>query len=79
MNWRRVRRLLLWLRLLLREVTSTLLPKRASTQTWMFLTFVVFVGTAVLIVGLYARLVFHRETDSAARKQLREQLAEVRP
>ena len=77
MNWRRVRRLLLWLRLLLREVTSTLLPKRASTQTWMFLTFVVFVGTAVLVVGLYARLVFHRETDSAARKQLREQALQI--
>ena len=77
MNWRRVRRLLLWIRLLLREVTSTLLPKRASTQTWMFLTFVVFVGTAVLVVGLYARLVFHRETDSAARKQLREQALQI--
>ena len=77
MNWRRVRRLLLWLRLLLRELTSTLLPKRASTQTWMFLTFVMFVGTAVLVVGLYARLVFHRETDTAARKQLREQALQI--
>ena len=77
MAWRRVRRLLLWLRLLLREVTSVLLPRRASTQTWMFLTFAGFVGTAVLIVGLYARLVFHRETDSAARKQLREQALQI--
>ena len=77
MAWRRVRRLLLWLRLLLREFTSTVLPRRASTQTWMFLTFVIFVGTAVLVVGLYARLVFHRETDNAARKQLREQALQI--
>ncbi len=77
MGWRGFRRLLLWLRLLLREVTSVILPRRASTQTWMFLTFTIFVGTAVLIVSLYARLVFYRQTDRAAGEQLREQAIQI--
>ena len=39
----------------------------------MFLTFTFFVGVGVLAVGLYARLVLHSQTESAARRQLREQ------
>ena len=31
----------------------TLVPTRASTQTWMLLTFVLFVGMAVLVIALY--------------------------
>ncbi len=77
MGWRRVRRLLLWLRLLFREVVSTVVPKRASTQTWMFLTFAFFVGGAVLVVGLYARFVLHNQTETAARRQLREQALQI--
>ncbi|MFK7844212.1 MAG: sensor histidine kinase [Rhodothermales bacterium] len=77
MGWRRVRRLLLWLRLLFREVASTIVPKRASTQTWMFLTFAFFVGGAVLVVGLYARFVLHNQTETAARRQLREQALQI--
>ena len=71
-GWRRSRRLLLWLRLALREFWSVVLPRRASTQTWMFLTFAFFVGTAVLVVGLYARLVLHGQSETAARRELRE-------
>ncbi len=77
MEWRRVRRLLLWLRLLFREIVSTIFPKRASTQTWMFLTFAFFVGAAVLAVGLYARFVLHNQTETAARRQLREQALQI--
>ncbi len=77
MGWRRVRRLLLWLRLLLREVVTSIFPKRASTQTWMFITFAFFVGAGVLAVGLYARFVLHNQTESAARKQLREQALQI--
>ena len=77
MGWRRVRRLLLWLRLLSREVFSTIFPKRASTQTWMFLTFAFFVGAAVLAVGWYARFVLHNQTETAARRQLREQALQI--
>ena len=72
-GWRRARRLILWLRLALREFWSVVLPKRASTQTWMFLTFAFFVGVAVLAVGLYARLVLHSQTETTARRELREQ------
>ena len=39
----------------------------------MFLTFAFFVGAAVLAVGLYARLVLHSQTETAARRELREQ------
>lgn len=39
----------------------------------MFLTFALFVGSAVLGVGLYARLVLHKQTEKAARNDLREQ------
>ncbi len=78
MDWRRVRRLFLWLRLLVfRELVSAIFPKRASTQTWMFLTFALFVGAAVLVVGLYARFVLHNQTQTAARRQLREQALQI--
>ena len=77
MGWRRARRLLLWLRLLSREVLTTILPKRASTQVWMFLTFAFFVGSAVLAVGLYARIVLHNQTETATRRQLREQALHI--
>ena len=77
MEWRRVRRLLLWLRLLFREVITTIFPKRASTQTWMFLTFAFFVGAAVLVVGVYARFVLYNQTETAAKRQLREQALQI--
>lgn len=76
-GWRRARRLLLWLRLVFRESVSTFLPKRASTQTWMFLTFAFFVGAGVLAVGLYARFVLYNQTETAARRQLREQALQI--
>ncbi len=55
------------------ELQSLLLPRRASTQTWMMLTFALFVGTAVATVGLYAFLVLRGQVQDAARETLRVQ------
>lgn len=48
-------------------------PRRASTQTWMMLTFAVFVGVAVLAVGLYTLLGLRVQVHDAARETLRDQ------
>ncbi|MEM1042851.1 MAG: HAMP domain-containing sensor histidine kinase [Bacteroidota bacterium] len=57
----------------LKDLQSLLLPRRASTQTWMMLTFALFVGAAVAIVGLYAFLVLRGQVEDAARETLRVQ------
>ena len=49
------------------------LPRRASTQTWMMLTFGLFVGGAVVLVGLYSSLSLQRQVQQAARETLHEQ------
>ncbi len=49
------------------------LPRRASTQTWMMLTFGLFVGGAVVLVGLYSSLSLQRQVREAARETLHEQ------
>jgi signal transduction histidine kinase len=56
-----------------RDLRALLFPRRASTQTWMVLTFAVFVGGAVLVVGLYAFLVLSGQARDAARETLRAQ------
>ena len=43
------------------------LPKRAATQTWMMLTFVLFVGAAVFAVGLYVLYSLNSRIQAAAR------------
>jgi len=55
---------------LLRDVRNLFSPRRASTQTWMMLTFAVFVGGAVLVVGLYSLLVLRGQARDAARETL---------
>ncbi|MEM6326874.1 MAG: ATP-binding protein [Bacteroidota bacterium] len=50
-----------------------LIPRRASVQTWMMLTFAVFVGAAVVGVGLYSFLVLRGQIREAARETLRQQ------
>ena len=42
-------------------------PPRASTQTWMFLTFALFVGMAVAGVGLYVFFILGSQIEKAAR------------
>ncbi|MFT4605544.1 MAG: signal transduction histidine kinase [Rhodothermales bacterium] len=52
-------------------------PTRASTQTWMILTFALFVGIAVVAVGLYVTFVVGSEIDSAVRQTLYQQASRV--
>ncbi|MGB3543656.1 ATP-binding protein [Rubrivirga sp.] len=56
-----------------RDVRQLLYPRRASTQTWMMLTFALFVGLAVVGVGLYSFLILQGQVEDAARETLREQ------
>ena len=48
-------------------------PKRASTQTWMILTFALFVGLAVATVGLYVVFILRGETNEVMRQMLAHQ------
>lgn len=45
-------------------------PARASTQTWMFLTFALFVGLAVVGVGLYVGMVLRVQIHEAMQQTL---------
>lgn len=56
-----------------RELKSFFFPRRASTQRWMMLTFALFVGGAVVLVGLYAFVVLRGQVRDAARETLRAQ------
>ncbi len=56
-----------------RSIRDALLPRRASTQTWMVLTFALFVGTAVVGVGLYVMLVLRGEMRTAMQETLHDQ------
>ncbi len=56
-----------------RDIRDLLYPRRASTQTWMMLTFALFVGLAALGVGLYSFFVLRGEVREAARDTLRDQ------
>jgi signal transduction histidine kinase len=54
-----------------------MLPSRASTQTWMFLTFALFVGTAVVGVGLYVGGVLRVQIQEARQQALVEQAVRI--
>lgn len=60
-----------------KKVRNLLFPRRASTQTWMMLTFALFVGIAVVGVGLYFFLFLHNQVNDAARETLREEVERV--
>lgn len=62
---------------LLRKISHLFFPPRASLQTWMFLTFALFVGTAVVVVGLYVALVLRGETRAATAQMLTEQAERI--
>ena len=53
-----------------RRVQELFIPRRASVQTWMMLTFAAFVGLAVLGVGLYSYFVLQGQVREAARDTL---------
>lgn len=62
-----------WILYVIQQAGSRLYPERASTQTWMFLTFALFVGMAVVGVGIYASIYLKSEIDEATSQSLREQ------
>ncbi len=55
---------------LLKRLTDLVIPRRASTQTWMILTFTLFVGPPVVAVGLYVVFAMHGQTQELARSTL---------
>lgn len=59
------------------RLTELIFPKRASTQTWMMLTFALFVGLAVLAVGLYVAFILRGETQEATREMLYNQAERI--
>ena len=61
----------------LRKLWTYVFPPRASTQTWMLLTFALFVGLAVVTVGLYVALVLREETRAATAETLRAQAERI--
>jgi len=62
---------------MLKRLWYWIFPPRASTQTWMFLTFALFVGLAVVAVGLYLALVLRGEIHRAMQETLRQQAERV--
>lgn len=61
----------------LKKIGAGILPSRASTRTWMVLTFALFVGIAVLAVGLYVVFVLRGDTDEALRQTLVDRAQQV--
>lgn len=55
------------------RVTAWIFPSRASTQRWMVLTFVLFVGIAVVSVSLYVTLIVRSEVEATLRHSLMRQ------
>ena len=62
---------------MLKKLWELIFPSRASTQTWMVLTFALFVGSAVVVVGLYVVLVMRGETERHRPFALSEIFGEV--
>ena len=62
---------------LLKRLWLLVFPERASTQTWMILTFALFVGMAVVAVGLYMAFVLRDETREVMRQTLQQQAERI--
>ena len=52
-------------------------PRRASTQTWMMLTFALFVGVGVVGIGLYSSISLRGQVTRAAEETLRDQATRI--
>ncbi len=61
----------------LNQLKNIVFPRRASTQTWMILTFALFVGLAVIVVGLYVAFVLRGETYDTTREMLYQQAERI--
>lgn len=55
---------------LLKRLTDVIIPRRASTQTWMFLTFMLFVGSPVAGIGFYVSFAMHGQRQEVAQSTL---------
>ncbi|GIV60678.1 MAG: two-component sensor histidine kinase [Rhodothermaceae bacterium] len=62
-----------WFARLLKPLWSRIFPARAATQTWMILTFVLFIGIAMVAVALYMTFVMRGEIDVTMRQTLTRQ------
>jgi signal transduction histidine kinase len=62
---------------LFRSFSDLVLPRRASTRTWMVLTFALFVGMAVVAAALYVVLVLRGEMRTAMHQTLRNQAERI--
>ena len=60
-----------------RRIAALFFPPRAATQTWMMLTFAVFVGMTVLAVGLYVLFVLRSSANDALERTLYVQAERV--
>jgi signal transduction histidine kinase len=56
------------------RIAGWLFPTRASTQTWMMLTFALFIGVAVASVGLYLSVEVRSELRTTVEQMLRRQV-----
>lgn len=61
----------------LKRVGDWFFPPRASVQTWMILTFALFVGTAVAGVALYVLFVLNDEIQDATKRLLHQQAEQI--
>ena len=60
-----------------RSLSRLVLPARISTQSWMTLTFTVFVGISVLAIGLYAGIIVRSEVQVTIRQTLFQQTSRI--
>lgn len=59
------------------RLASWLFPARASTQTWLILTFAVFVGVAVIVMGIYVTTVVRTDIRQATERTLLHQAERI--
>ncbi|GIV57295.1 MAG: two-component sensor histidine kinase [Rhodothermaceae bacterium] len=62
-----------WLVRLMKQGWARIIPARAATQTWMILTFVLFIGIAMVAVALYMALVMRGQIEVTMRQTLAQQ------
>jgi signal transduction histidine kinase len=59
------------------RLASWIFPARASTQTWLILTFAVFVGVAVIAMGIYVTTVVRTDIRQATERTLLHQAERI--
>lgn len=55
------------------KLASWIYPARASTQTWLILTFALFIGLAVAAIGLYVTITVRNDIETATEQMLYRQ------